>query len=56
MPINIINWVTCFLQEQVVNLVFNKNKQKLKQVATKIFQELLILSILFLIYIRFLFL
>jgi len=27
---NIVNWVTCFLLEQVTSLAFNKNKQKLK--------------------------
>jgi len=33
---NIINWITCFLQKQVINLAFNRNKQKLKQIVTRI--------------------
>ncbi len=33
---NIINYVTCFLQKQIISLAFNENKQKLKYVATKI--------------------
>jgi len=44
------------LQEQIISLAFNKNKQKLKQIVRKISQELLVSLILFLIYIRFLFL
>jgi len=43
------------LQERIIILAFDKNKQKLKQIVIEIFQELLILSILFLIYIQFLF-
>ncbi len=44
------------MQKQIISLAFNRNKQKSKQIVTKISQELLILSILFLIYIQFLFL
>ena len=53
---NIVDWVTCFLQERVISLAFDGNKQKPKQIAIEIFPESPILSILFLIYIRFLFL
>jgi len=44
------------LQERVISLAFDGNKQKPKQIAIEIFPESPILSILFLIYIRFLFL
>jgi len=43
------------LQKRVISLTFDRNKQKLKQIVTRISQELLISSILFLIYIQFLF-
>jgi hypothetical protein len=45
MSINIVNKVICFLQKQIISPVFNRNKQKLKQIATKISQKLLILLI-----------
>jgi len=55
MPINIVNRVTCFLQERVISLAFDGNKQKPKEIVTGISQGLPISLILFLIYIQFLF-
>jgi len=43
------------LQKQVISLIFDENKQKSKEIVIEISQELSILPILFLIYIRFLF-
>ena len=52
----IIKWTICFLNNRSINLAFNKQKQDLKQIYREISQELSILSILSLLYIRFLFL
>ncbi len=53
--INLINWVKCFLQNRNINLAFDEERQKLKEIETGISQGSLISPILFLIYIRFLF-
>ncbi len=54
--INLINWVKCFLQNWVIDLAFDKECQKSKKIFTEILQESFISLILFLIYIRHLFL
>ena len=53
--INLINWVKCFLQNRVIDLAFDKEHQKSKEIFTEISQESSISLILFLIYIRHLF-
>ncbi len=53
--INLINWVKCFLQNRVIDLAFDEEHQKSKEIFTEISQELSISLILFLIYIRHLF-
>ncbi len=54
--INLINRVKCFLQNWVIDLAFNEECQKSKKISTEILQESSISLILFLIYIRHLFL
>ncbi len=54
--INLINWVKCFLQNWVIDLAFDEERQKSKEISTEILQESSISLILFLIYIRHLFL
>ncbi len=54
--INLINWVKCFLQNWVIDLAFDEEHQKSKEISTEILQESFISLILFLIYIRHLFL
>jgi len=54
--INLINWIKCFLQNWVIDLAFDEERQKSKKIFTEISQESSILSILFLIYIWHLFL
>jgi len=54
--INLINRVKCFLQNWVIGLAFNEECQKSKKISTEILQESSISLILFLIYIRQLFL
>ncbi len=53
--INLINWVKCFLQNWVIDLAFDDERQKSKKISTEISQDSFILFILFLIYIRYLF-
>ncbi len=53
--INLINWVKCFLQNQVINLAFDDERQKSKKIITEISQDSSISLILFLIYIQYLF-
>ncbi len=53
--INLINWVKCFLQNQVIDLAFNNKFQKSKKISTEISQDSFISLILFLIYIQYLF-
>ncbi len=53
--INIINWVKCFLQNRVIDLAFDGESQKPKEIITEISQDSSISLILFLIYIRYLF-
>ncbi len=53
--INLINWVKCFLQNRVIDLAFDEECQKSKEISTEISQESSISLILFLIYIRHLF-
>ncbi len=53
--INLINWVKCFLQNRVIDLAFDDERQKSKKISTEISQDSFISLILFLIYIRYLF-
>jgi len=53
--INLINWVKCFLQNRVIDLAFDDERQKSKKISIEISQDLSISLILFLIYIRYLF-
>ncbi len=53
--INLINWVKCFLQNWVIDLAFDDERQKPKKITTEISQDSSISLILFLIYIRYLF-
>ncbi len=53
--INLINWIKCFLQNRIIDLAFDEERQKSKEIFTEILQESSILLILFLIYIRHLF-
>jgi hypothetical protein len=53
--INLINWIKCFLQNWVIDLAFNDERQKLKKIITRISQDLFISLIFFLIYIQYLF-
>ncbi len=53
--INLINWVKCFLQNRVIDLAFDDERQKSKKISTEISQDSSISLILFLIYIRYLF-
>ncbi len=53
--INLINWVKCFLQNQVIDLAFDDERQKSKKIITEISQDSSISLILFLIYIQYLF-
>ncbi len=54
-PVNLINWVKCFLQNRVIGLAFDGERQKSKEITTGIPQGSPISPILFLIYIRYLF-
>jgi hypothetical protein len=54
--INLINWVKCFLQNWVIDLAFDDQRQKSKKIIMRISQDSSISLILFLIYIRYLFL
>jgi len=53
--VNLINWVKCFLQNRVIDLAFDDERQKPKKISTEISQDSSISLILFLIYIRYLF-
>ena len=53
--INLIKWVKCFLQNQVIDLAFDDERQKSKKIITEILQDSSISLILFLIYIQYLF-
>ncbi len=53
--INLINWVKCFLQNRVIDLAFDDERQKSKKIITEILQDSSISLILFLIYIQYLF-
>ena len=53
--INLINWIKCFLQNRIIGLAFDEERQKSKEISTEISQESSISLILFLIYIRHLF-
>jgi len=53
--INLINWIKCFLQNRVIDLAFDDERQKSKKIITEILQDSSISLILFLIYIRYLF-
>ncbi len=49
--INLINWVKFFLQNWVIDLAFDDERQKSKKIITEILQDSFISLILFLIYI-----
>ncbi len=53
--INLINWIKCFLQNRIINLAFDDERQKSKKISIEISQDSFISLILFLIYIRYLF-
>ncbi len=53
--INLINWIKYFLQNRIIDLAFDNERQKLKKISTEISQDSFISLILFLIYIRYLF-
>ncbi len=53
--INLINWIKCFLQNRVIDLAFDNERQKPKKISTEISQDSFISLILFLIYIWYLF-
>ncbi len=53
--VNIINWVKCFLQNRIIDLAFDDERQKSKKISTEISQDSFISLILFLIYIWYLF-
>ncbi len=53
--VNLINWVKCFLQNRVIDLAFDNERQKSKKISTEISQDSFISFILFLIYIQYLF-
>ncbi len=53
--VNLINWVKCFLQNRIIDLAFDDERQKSKKISTEISQDLFISLILFLIYIQYLF-
>ncbi len=53
--VNLINWVKCFLQNRIIDLAFDDERQKSKEISTEISQDSSISFILFLIYIRYLF-
>ncbi len=53
--VNLINWIKCFLQNQIIDLAFDDECQKSKKISTEISQDSFILLILFLIYIQYLF-
>ncbi len=53
--VNLINWVKCFLQNQIIDLAFDDERQKSKKISTEISQDSFISLILFLIYIWYLF-
>ncbi len=53
--VNLINWVKCFLQNWVIDLAFDDERQKSKKISTEISQDSFISLILFLIYIQYLF-
>ncbi len=53
--INLINWIKCFLQNRVIDLAFDDERQKSKKISTEISQDSFISLILFLIYIQYLF-
>ncbi len=53
--VNLINWIKCFLQNQIIDLAFDDKRQKSKKISTEILQDSFISLILFLIYIWYLF-
>ncbi len=53
--INLINWIKCFLQNRIIGLAFDDERQKSKKISTEISQDSFISLILFLIYIWYLF-
>ena len=53
--VNLINWVKCFLQNWIIALAFDDERQKSKKISTEISQDSFISLILFLIYIWYLF-
>ncbi len=53
--VNLINWIKCFLQNRIIDLAFDNERQKPKKISTEISQDSFISLILFLIYIRYLF-
>jgi len=53
--VNLINWVKCFLQNRIIDLAFDDERQKSKKISTEISQDSFISLILFLIYIQYLF-
>jgi len=53
--INLINWIKCFLQNRIIDLAFDDERQKSKKISTEISQDSFISLILFLIYIQYLF-
>ncbi len=53
--VNLINWVKCFLQNRIIGLAFDDERQKPKKISTEISQDSFISLILFLIYIWYLF-
>ncbi len=53
--VNLINWIKCFLQNWIIDLAFDDERQKSKKISTKISQDSFISLILFLIYIQYLF-
>ncbi len=53
--VNLINWVKCFLQNRIIDLAFDDERQKSKKISTEISQDSFISLILFSIYIQYLF-
>jgi len=53
--VNLINWVKWFLQNRIIDLAFDNERQKSKKINTEISKDSFISLILFLIYIRYLF-
>jgi hypothetical protein len=53
--VNLIDWVKSFLQNRVIGLTFDRERQKPEKISTGILQGSPISPVLFLIYVRYLF-